>query len=88
MLVMLSLIGVRGYRMTVPPAAFDEGEPIDRDDLVVPEILVEEYETDPRSVASLLRPAFDAVWTACGYPRSPNYDPDGRWREAPRRGRV
>ncbi len=87
-LVMLSLIGVGGYRMTVSPSAFDEGEPIDRDDLVFPEILLEEYETDPRSVASLLRPALDAVWNACGYPRSPNYDPDGRWRGDSRRGRV
>jgi len=84
-LVMLTLLGVRGYRMTVSPPDFDAGTPIDRDDLVVPEILFEDYETDPQAVAGRMRPAFDAVWNACGFARSPNYGLDGLWREDARR---
>lgn len=79
-LVMLTLIGVRGYRMTVSAPDFEAGVPIDRDDLVVPEIPFEGYETDPQAVAARMRPAFDAVWNACGFPRSPNYGPDGLWQ--------
>lgn len=79
-LVMLSLLGVGGYRMTASAPDFDAGVAIDRDKLVVPEILSEEYEGDPHEVANHMRPAFDAVWNACGYPRSPNYDENGQWR--------
>ena len=79
-LAMLSFVGVRGYRMNVSPPDFRSGTPIDRDDLIVPEVLFEDYETDAQAVASRMRPAIDAVWNACGYPRSPNYDADGRWQ--------
>lgn len=79
-LVMLSLLGVRGYRMTASAPDFDADAAIHRDDLMVPEILFEEYEGDPLQVANRMRPAFDAVWNACGYPRSPNYDENGQWR--------
>lgn len=78
-LAMVSFIGVRGYEMAVSPGDFDEGATIDRDDLVVPEVLFDEHETDVQAVARTMRPAVDAVWNACGFPRSPNYDGDGRW---------
>lgn len=78
-LVMLSMLGVRGYQMTRSPGAFNEGMPIDRNDLLVSEILFDEFETDAQAVAARVRPTFDAVWNACGYPRSPNFGADGRW---------
>lgn len=56
---------------------WDEGAPIDRDMLLLPDVLVEGYEPD---VSRLLRPIFDAVWNATGFERSPNYDHDGNWR--------
>jgi hypothetical protein len=49
---------------------------IDRDALLVPEIMVESFEYCPQEV---LRPAFDAVWRAAGWERSMNYDEEGRW---------
>lgn len=79
-LVMLTLLGVGGFRMTPSASRFDEGDAIDRDDLVVTEILFEDYETDHQAVAARMRPAFDAVWNACGFPGSPNYAQDGLWR--------
>lgn len=78
--VMLSLVRVRGYRMTVSVRGIEGGASIDRDDLLVPEVLFEEYVTGQQEVAQHLRPAFDAVWNACGYPRSLNYDESGQWR--------
>jgi hypothetical protein len=56
---------------------WDEGAPIDRDMLLLPDVLVEDYEC---SVPRLLRPIFDAVWNATGFERSPNYDEEGNWR--------
>jgi hypothetical protein len=32
------------------------------------------------NVATLLRPAFDALWQACGQEKSPNYDDEGNRR--------
>ena len=49
----------------------------DRDALVLPEIVISdyEYETD-----KLLRPAFDMVWNSFGYAASPYYDEAGKWQ--------
>lgn len=81
-LAMLSLVGVRGYRLT-GTGPYDPADmvPVDRDDLVIPEVVFEDFDRDPQAVAARMRPAFDAVWNACGLPRSPNYDASGRWRE-------
>jgi hypothetical protein len=75
--VMLSLVGVAGYQIAVPQGAFaGEGSPIDRDTLVVPEILIERPEDD---LTQAMKPSFDAVWNAAGWPRSRNYDAQGHW---------
>ena len=31
------------------------------------------------NVGTLMRKSFDALWNACNFPYSPNYDPDGNW---------
>ncbi|MBI4312142.1 MAG: ATP-binding protein [Chloroflexi bacterium] len=77
--VMLSLLHVKGYEMGVDPSKFFLSEhslPVDRENLILPEIVVDEYGVEP---ATLLRPAFDAVWNACGWPQSINYDKSGKW---------
>lgn len=74
---MLSLLGVRGARMALPSSySMPPHYLIDRDNLVVPEVLIEDVTIHP---ATLLRPAFDIVWQSCGYPSSPNYADDGTW---------
>lgn len=86
-LVMLSLVGVGGYRMaTRGPGAEHWGHPIDRNDLVVPESVVEGGPVIGRAgVERLMRPMIDSVWNACGYVGSPNFGDDGRWSNPARR---
>lgn len=78
--VMLSLLEVSGYTMAIDTTRYsideDEIQPIDRDVLMVPEVLIEHFDC---SAADVLKPAFDAVWNAAGLPRSMNYDDDGNW---------
>jgi hypothetical protein len=75
--VMLSLLGVKGYTMYVSPERrFGGGHPIDRDALLLPEALVENLDTD---AATILRPIFDSLWNAAGWPGSINFDAEGKW---------
>lgn len=78
LLVMLSLLEVSGYRMAAgrsqSPGATPH--PIEKRNLIIPEILVDHLDLAP---AEIMRPAFDAVWNATGWPRSMSYSDDGRW---------
>ncbi|MCD6290722.1 MAG: ATP-binding protein, partial [Anaerolineae bacterium] len=76
LVVMLSLVGVAGYTMGVQSWWPIDRPLIDRDSLVVPEVLVEDHEVEPQRV---MKPIFDAVWNAAGWPRSPYYDDQGNW---------
>jgi hypothetical protein len=77
MLIMLSFLGVKGYIMATRRAlAWDTALPIDRDTLLIPEIMIEDFGVDPTDT---MRPLFDAVWNACGWPRSMNYNDEGMW---------
>ena len=68
--VMLSVLYVKGYSMlgsdSVAPFEMS-GSPIDRDMLICREIMVENFANAP---AQLMKPAFDGVWNAAGFPRS------------------
>jgi len=79
--VMVSLLGVKGYSVPVNPNRFlIQNRLVDRDVLIVPEIVIEDVHFDPEI---LLRPVFDALWNASGQPCCPNYDENGKWREEP-----
>lgn len=70
--LMLTLLGVKGYKMGVEWRLPEGGaQPIDRDQLIVPEVLIKEYSPD---TAQLLRPCFDQISNAAGFPRSMNYN--------------
>jgi len=74
-LVLLALVGVRGLVMSTSRwPSFVGPLPIDRDLLLIPECTVEEFSIDTKA---LLRPAFDAVWQAAGWPRDLNYNKAG-----------
>ena len=78
--VMLSLLGVKGY--TIPQNHYisqSESRQIDRNDLVVPDALIEETMPTQQSVDFAFRPIFDALWNACGWTACPNYDDQGVW---------
>jgi len=79
--VLLTLIGVRGLTIEIDPLVcqypHNPGHPIDRDAILVPEVLLEDYDEQP---AHYMRPIFDTVWNSCGFPRSLNYDKMGERR--------
>ncbi len=77
-LIMLTLLRVLGYELATAPR-FQVGRPtlIDRDTIVVPEVMLENLRPDIRRA---MKPAFDVVWNACGYANSMNYDDDGNWK--------
>ena len=87
MFVMLSLLGVLGHKMRVfshkmvvrsssSSRKEDGRHSIDRDSLLIPELLVDSFDCN---VGKLMKPAFDAVCNAAGYAESRNYNSDGEW---------
>jgi Putative DNA-binding domain len=77
--LMFTLFGVSGYVLRVKDGLrrrrFDQ-IPIDRDQLNIPELMLEDVTKDS---GELLRPVFDAIWNAAAWPRCFNYDQDGKW---------
>jgi hypothetical protein len=76
---MLTLLGVSGYVLGVKDGLRRRSYsqiPIDREELEVPELMIEDLGSAP---ADVLRPVFDAVWNAAAWPRCLNYDKDGTW---------
>lgn len=77
-IVMLSMIGVKGFRMATGQTYSPRQRVpvIDRDTLLLPEVVLQDYVEEP---ATVLRPIFDAVWQSAGFERSLNYDANGHW---------
>ncbi len=77
----LDLLGVKGYSMGINTWRYeiDEIHTIDRDILLLPEIVVESYEV---RAEKLLKPCFDSIWNACGFSGSFYYNEKEEW--APR----
>ena len=81
-LLMLSLLGVAGYSIEPTqgerrmPWYKPEDQMIGKDPLLLPEVIIDRYEIEPDKV---LRPIFDALWNASGYPRCRNYNEHGKW---------
>lgn len=73
--IMLSLLKVKGYSMP-KTATFFGGDPIDRDELLLPEVIVEDFAIP---IEELLKPIFDAIWNAAGVEASRCYDAAGKW---------
>jgi len=79
--IFLTLLGVKGYSMTVEDRMrfwIYGVYTIDREVLLLPEIVIESYEVIAKDI---LRPCFDSIWNACGFPRSLNYNDVGEWVE-------
>lgn len=74
--LMLSLVGVNNLAIEAPTSPFSvrRPDPIDRDVLMLPDILLDSFQCD---VAKVLKPAFDVLWNTAGYARSINYDEQG-----------
>ena len=77
--LVLTLVGVRGYYMAVRSDIDPFGDyvnPIEKDTLLLPEVIIWDYEGRP---SDLLRTIFDAIWNATGWPQSMNYDDAGEF---------
>jgi len=73
----LTLIGVKGYSMAAGWRNLTrEVHKIDREVLMLSEIVIESYDVIAKDV---LRPCFDSIWNACGFPQSLNYNEAGDW---------
>ncbi|WP_437785365.1 AlbA family DNA-binding domain-containing protein [Sorangium sp. So ce1097] len=82
LVILVSLLNVKGATVHVSRRSFRGVFPVDRDTLLFPEALLEEYPEDlSLAIPKLLRPAFDALWQACGVPQCPNYDQEGNRRD-------
>jgi hypothetical protein len=75
----LALLGCRGARMYIPiQYLLRDSYCIDRDAVILPDTIIENLDVD---VPRILKPIFDAVWNACGFRGSLNYDETGTWSE-------
>jgi hypothetical protein len=75
--VALTLLKTRGLTMGVNRFFRDDsGYPIVQETLTIPESIVEDLSIP---VGRILKPMFDLIWNACGFPSSENFDSDGSW---------
>jgi hypothetical protein len=74
--IALTLTNTRGLWMGMDFFEFDQGYQIEADTLVLPETVIEDFSTPP---GKILKPLFDLVWNACGFPSSRNRDTEGNW---------
>jgi len=74
----LTLIDVKGQYMGVDSLfnSIHKQVTIDRDILVIPEEIVQDYNQDGDKV---LKPIFDSVWNSCGFAFSRYYDSEKNW---------
>jgi hypothetical protein len=78
--VMLSMTGVKGIPFIQSEWAIQiEPTPIDRDTVLLPDVLVESYDVE---IEQLMQPVFDAMWNAAGFERCLNYDDKGKYKRS------
>lgn len=74
--VLVALSGVKDALFAVDPSLGRRTRTIDRDLVILPDVLVDTYGLD---MATVLRPICDAVWNSAGWERSLYYDENGKW---------
>ena len=76
LIVIVSLHGLKGYNLATGSPWLETSYPIDRDTLLLPDVLLEDYSTP---ASKLLKPVLDAFWQSAGFARCEHYDAQGRW---------
>ena len=75
--VAMTLTHTKGLFMGVDNYFYgDGGYSIDTETVILPETIVESFTTSAQEV---LKPMFDLIWNACGFPGSANFDAEGNW---------
>jgi hypothetical protein len=80
---MLTLCGVKGWTLnasTMRTFFPEQYPPVDRDILVLPEVVIENTE---KTSTDIVKPLLDALWNSFGFIRSFSYDPNGKWVDNP-----
>ncbi len=72
--ILITLLGFKGYLIPHGHVPSIWQVPIDRDTVLLPDVLIQRFD---ESLANVLRPAFDALWQAAGWPRCFEYDEKG-----------
>jgi len=82
LVLMLTLEGVAGaFYLVKNDTYFDELQSFDRAIIRLPECIVEEYSANIVDYHRAVKPAFDALWNAIGFPKCLFFDETtGRWR--------
>lgn len=77
--IMVSLLGVRGYKMIYKQemGILPGQHSIDRDNLLFDEIVIETFDTN---YSKVMKPIFNSIWNSCGLVGSMNYDESGDWK--------
>ena len=79
LIAMFTLEGVRGATYAAQRDVFGSyGRPLPQELMRLPECVLEDYGTTADHHRAL-RPAFDALWNAVGYPRDQFFDEEGVW---------
>lgn len=73
---MVSLIGMKGWRMGAGPRHRLSERHFDRAPLLCPEVVLDSIDGD---VLPLAKPLLDLAWNAAGFSQSMNYDQTGKW---------
>ncbi len=99
-LILAAVLGAKGCFMQRDVLPFTERRspiPIDRNNVVLPDVLIEEFDEAPASTnnnqmryasdqlqfaATAIRPIIDGIWNAAGHPGSHHYDKNGYWSGA------
>ena len=77
LVIMLTFTGVKNYMLAYKYGG-TVGHPIDRDILILPEVVIETYRSD---IDTIMKPIFDAMWNAAGIQNDPLYDNTGKRKE-------
>ncbi len=72
--IVLSCTILNAYGFRMPGSGFPVNGKIDRDELLIPDVVIEDLSIKPEEC---LKPVFDSIWNACGYERCPDYDNEG-----------
>jgi hypothetical protein len=78
MIVMFGGVRMHGTIIIGNPLARVEPTPLRKSDLLLPAITFDAYGR-LEDYRQALKPIFDALWNAAGYPGSQSYGPDGNW---------
>ena len=77
--LMVSLVGMKDIRIHGILAG--QSARIDRENLLLPESVIDNFDESNRMMSGIVRPVFDALWNVAGQVNSPNFDDNGCWVE-------